>query len=560
MKNERLLEWIDELVSGDISAEDHADLQKVLKVDPAARGVFRERMDIEAGLRTWAAESELASDSEPSSQKSLRPASELTFRGMIRRPYLIAFAAAAGILLFIGTQVGVIEVGMPLRVAREEIARAENPGNKVVSDPVRNDLANPFVGVIRQRDDCQWAIRPVSANGQFAVGAFSLQKGVAELAFDSGTDITLQAPCEIEVTSRDTARLIDGNVYVNVTELSNGFVLRTPESRILDEGTEYGVSVGEQATEVHVFDGRVVWIPDDAGNVSQADVEERIDAGQAKSYLRSQPTRSKFIPFGKRQFVRRVEQQIKQSAGDALLAYDGFENLAGRVRRGRSGFGWSDGWQAGKSQAGGRRQGQLADIIDAPADAVFGIDRDGHRLMSIPNGSDLRRAFNQPLVVGSGESLFVAVLIQQSSASQDDQGRSLVISLEPDLPGRGRRLHQIVSFGITTQGFPFINSGDSIAKTATRIVPGMTYLCVLRLPAENETEETIVRPTLRLYQPEEHVDATEPSTWTVTGQRRYVRYPPASLRISTGDRATWQIDELKVGTTWSAVTAISKQQ
>ncbi|EMI53393.1 FecR domain-containing protein [Rhodopirellula sallentina] len=554
MKNERLLEWIDELASDDISAEDHADLQKVLKADPAARSVFRERMDMEAGLRTWAAESDLPNDSEPSSRKSLRPASESTFRGMIRGPYLIAFAAAAGILLFIGIQVDVIEVGMPLRVAREEVARAENAGNKVVSDPVRSDLANPFVGVVRQRDDCQWAIRPVSANGQFALGRVSLQKGVAELAFDSGTDITLQAPCEIEVTSRDTARLIAGNVFVNVTELSNGFVLRTPESRILDEGTEYGVSVGEQATEVHVFDGRVVWIPDDAGNASQADVEERIDAGQAKSYLRSQPTRSKFIPFGKRQFVRRVEQQIKQSAGDALLAYDGFENLAGRVRRGRSGFGWSDGWQAGNSLAGGRGRGQLADIVDAPADVVFGIDRDGHRLMSIQNGSDLRRAFDQPLAVGSGERLFIAVLVQQSSASQDDQGRSLVISLEPDLPGRGRRLHQIASFGITTEGFPFINSGNSIAKTATRIVPGQTYLCVLRLAAENQTDETVMQPTLRLYQPGEDVDSVEPSLWTVTGEPRRASYPTSSLRIIAGDQASWQIDELKVGTTWQSVT------
>lgn len=64
--------------------------------------------------------------------------------------------------------------------------------------------------------------------------------------------------------------------------------------------------------------------------------------------------------------MRRIEQQVKESVGDSLLAYDGFENIAGRLRRGRSGFGWDDGWQAGA-----QRRGRLADVVNSPNDVVL---------------------------------------------------------------------------------------------------------------------------------------------------------------------------------------------
>ena len=126
-------------------------------------------------------------------------------------------------------------------------------------------------------------------------------------------------------------------------------------------------------------------------------LQDRIEAGQAKQYTRSKPTDGKFIPFGRRQFVWSIEQDVRDSTEGEIIAYDGFENLAGRIRRGRSGFGWSGGWFPS-----GQRRDSAAEIIDAPAGTVFGVKRDQRRLMLCSGGTDIRRELSPPLTLESG--------------------------------------------------------------------------------------------------------------------------------------------------------------
>lgn len=541
MKDEDLQRMLESLVTGDITHDDLATLQQTLKNDANARAVFRERMDLEASLRAWAAEP------APTLTDSVGQAASLSSRlkacptsisdpkrNSVSRYFPVL--AVAALLLIAGLQ-----VWNHFANANPQQLAGERPAERI-ANPITATL---LVGGIREKEGCQWSVRPVSTAGRFAVGKLELDKGVAELSFDSGTDVTLEGPCKIDVTSIDTARLVAGNVCVHVSELSGGFTLETPESQIIDEGTEYAVSLNEKSTEVHVFDGSVIWIPTSIkADVNDQAIEDRIEAGEAKSYLRSDPTKPKRIPFGQRQFVRELEDRVQEQADGNLLAYDGFENLAGRVRRGRSGFGWSDGWQPS-----GRGRGKIGEIIDCGADVVFGLDRSQRRLMSLEQGTDIRRSFDQPLDLVNGGNIYIAVLIEQQPSSIEGDGSSLQISLEPDLPGRGRRLHQIVSFGVGTDGFPFIGSGGAVTKTATKTVADETVLCVLKLAATRAETS----PSLRFYRSGEVIDASEPSAWTVTGRSGSTTYSPAALRIIAGENASWSIDELKIGTTWDSV-------
>ncbi|TWU32505.1 FecR domain-containing protein [Novipirellula artificiosorum] len=531
MTQEAFYRLLDALTTGDITAEEHAALQETLKEDPNARKAFRERMDLEAGLRTWA--------TEPSPAASASGVFEHSGRGsQLKGWYVAALAIAVAIAFAVGVQVW-INFNMP---NTKQLANNQSDTKNGVSPN-----ATRFVGFIRQQEDCQWTVDPVSTSAQFSIGKLSLSKGVAELSFDSGTDITIEGPCDIDVTSLCSARLLDGNVCVNVTELSNGFTLETPEAQIIDEGTEYAVSLDRDEAEVHVFDGSVIWIPKATESQSnQPAFEDRIEAGQARSYLRSEPTKASRITFGKRQFVRRLEEQVKEQAEGSLVAYDGFENLAGRVRRGRSGFGWSGGWQPS-----GRGRGKIGEVIDAPDDVIFGLNRSQRRMMLLDQDADICRNFEQTLGFPSGNPLYVSVLLQRQPEKSESDGKelSLQISLEPELTGRARRLHQFVSFGVTSDGFPFINSGNTVTKTASRVVVGETVLCVLKLVVDDQS----IMPWLRVYHDDEDVDRTEPSAWTVTGREGSTKQSPSSLRIITGKDATWQIDELKIGTSWQSV-------
>ena len=532
MNQETLLGLIESLVNGDISPEDRRRLQTLLKKSAIARAIFHERMDLEAGLRSWAL--------EESGQQPVRPLPDEAAvarrpiehgSGRRRRNVIVALAVACAALLLL--------LAIPL-LSPDDSGTHDVAIDDASTDAKHKPRANTseYFGSVRAGEGANWEEPRNASRSRFQTGAYSLTAGVAELSFDSGTDLILEAPCEITVTASNSARLIAGNVTVNVSDRSDVFTLHTPESQIIDEGTEYAVSVSAETTEVHVFDGSVFWIPDVVGS----SVKDRIEAGEARLYSHDDPTRPKRIPFGQRQFVRRIESEIQQQAGDALLAYDGFENLAGHLRRGRSGFGWSGGWQSGR-----RGRGRLAGVIDAPNDEVFGLPRSGRRLLRLTNGDNILRALEQPLSMTPGSTYYVSLLLERLSGDSTRE-QPLQISLEPEAVGRRRR-QAGVSFGITTDGFPYIKNGNDSQEAASPINHAETCLCVLQVVVT----ERGAASNLRLYRPHEPIEKNVPAVWTVSTEPQ--PSPDTEvIRLSVGSNAVWLIDELKVGTEWHSVT------
>ncbi len=550
MNDEQLMPLLESFIHGDISAEDHERLHVCLESNASARAVFREMMDLEAGLRVWALEDPAATGlagDEPlqsaefcetrnyarqrvdGSTDNSANQSALWRRQLHRRRHQLAIAVATLAIVAI--------VGFWLWPSEDSNRIADKESTEVTNQEVVQTI-----GSVRQQD-CDWDSKVPVHGSHFSVGIYALTRGVAAFKFDSGTEVILQAPCEFTVESGNSARLESGNVFVNVTELSNGFTLLTPEAEIIDEGTEYAVSLDDESAEVHVFDGAVLWVP----NVDNAAFEDRIEAGEAKSYSRAEPTKSRRIPFGQRQFVRRLEAEVQEQAGGSLIAYDGFENLAGLLRRGRSGFGWSAGWQSA-----GRGRGKLGSVIDAPPDEVFGIQRSGRRLLEISDGDDIRRTLADSVEPPAG-GLFISVIVQRQPSVVIEE-RSLQLSLETE-DGRGRRQHRVAtSFGVTSEGFPFINNGSGISKTALPIDDAATCLCVFKL---SRTSMGVISQ-LRVFQLNEAVDADEPTVWTVASES-VTAFTLDSVRLRVGRSGKWRIDELKVGSTWRSVVSSEQE-
>lgn len=533
MSSDEFIPLIESLINGDISDEEHERLQQLLRQNVEARTKFRERVDLEACLRTWAAEDPApAVRALPDLDASLVPSRNERKSRPIRLHVMLA-AIAAGIALLLMTP-----WLFPERSKFGPLAD-QNHSDRADRNPATPAISGRLIGSVRQQQDCHWDGNLSFAAGRFSTGSMSLVSGVAELSFDSGTDVVLEAPCELVVTGPNTARLLTGNVFVNVTELSNGFLLSTPEAEIIDLGTEYAVALDESTTEVHVFDGSVIWKPD----VEGVSIEDVIETGDARMYSRSDPATPERIPFGRRQFVRRLENEVQQQAGNALLAYDGFENLAGQLRRGRSGFGWSNGWQSGR-----RGRGRLAEVIDAPDDEAFGLSRSGRRLLRLSSGDNILRPLERPLTMTPGTEYFISLLVERIPAEATD-GLSLKVSLEPESTGRRYR-QTVTSFGITTEGFPYINTGSEIRKTATRISDEENCLIVVQFGVS----ERGVTSNLRLYHPREELDQHVPDTWTVSTGPQPMS-PAVAIRLSAGNNAIWHIDELRAGTSWRSVTA-----
>lgn len=122
---------------------------------------------------------------------------------------------------------------------------------------------NPRGGAVFTRSESiVWAGGnvPVETGDHLKQGhVLDISSGLAELEFPSGVTVLLEGPARFEITGPKSARLDHGRLVTRVTEVKGrGFVIDGPSGRIVDLGTEFGVSVertGEM--EVHVLEGAV---------------------------------------------------------------------------------------------------------------------------------------------------------------------------------------------------------------------------------------------------------------------------------------------------------------
>jgi hypothetical protein len=100
-----------------------------------------------------------------------------------------------------------------------------------------------------------------------------VERGLAEIRFRCGARVVLEGPARLELLSEKSARLLRGKLTARVSGPAAGFEVLSPQGKVIDLGTEFGVAVSEQgATDVFVFEGKVTALSTTAGdpvNVTQ---------------------------------------------------------------------------------------------------------------------------------------------------------------------------------------------------------------------------------------------------------------------------------------------------
>lgn len=91
-----------------------------------------------------------------------------------------------------------------------------------------------------------------------APGLIEMKSGYLELEFYRGARVTLAGPAKLDVISEDRALCYQGKIRATVPPVAKGFTIATPDSEVVDLGTEFGLEVSALGkTAVHVFDGEV---------------------------------------------------------------------------------------------------------------------------------------------------------------------------------------------------------------------------------------------------------------------------------------------------------------
>ncbi|TWU17222.1 FecR protein [Novipirellula galeiformis] len=320
MSELRFDEQLGRLLDGEIEERELSQLTKSLASDEELCKRFRDHLQIDEALTILSAEDRSAVRFvqlldlrlEAESQKfdflnsvldrsSVRAARDLMRRwaplatAVLAATVLAAFAAG----LWTGRQVG------PRAV---KVSVAEMVENTIPAEPVDDSVA-----ILKQVVDARWAGDVAFAEGD-AVSpheVIHLQSGLVQLQFFRGAMLTLEGPARLEIKDQDQVQLYAGRAWAQVPVPARGFTVLTPETKIVDLGTEFGVSAmpGER-TEVRVFDG-LVELYDPAAS-SDATLLHELATGQSLSVDsrgRSAPLAERVTEMPPQSLLQRKRQQ-----------------------------------------------------------------------------------------------------------------------------------------------------------------------------------------------------------------------------------------------------------
>ncbi len=116
------------------------------------------------------------------------------------------------------------------------------------------------VATLAKAQSCKWgnSALPTLEGAQLQPGMLELVEGMATLQFKSGAQVILEAPVSLEVISAMECRVKKGTVVADVPQQAKGFTIHTPSTKVVDYGTRFGVSAGEDGKcLVHVIEGLV---------------------------------------------------------------------------------------------------------------------------------------------------------------------------------------------------------------------------------------------------------------------------------------------------------------
>lgn len=207
---------------GDTAAR--ADLNALLRADPAARAAVARLLVDEFALSSRLREDELIAilDNEnvlpfapatpPASVSVPAPASQRSWW---------AWAAAALCVL-----------GLTTFVALRFLPTAAIAANEPMP-----------VAVLQEQADAVWRDTALAAGAALTPGPRFLESGLVALEFSSGARLLIEGPAEFELISSDHVYFKSGSLSADVPPPAKGFTISTPEMRVVDLGTRFGISL-----------------------------------------------------------------------------------------------------------------------------------------------------------------------------------------------------------------------------------------------------------------------------------------------------------------------------
>jgi ferric-dicitrate binding protein FerR (iron transport regulator) len=181
------------------------------------------------------------------------------------------------------------------------------------------------VATLIQAENCKWSGSdlPTAVNSKLGLGKLALVEGIATLKFKSGATVTMEAPTTLEILTTMHCRLIEGTVTAEVPEPAHGFTIDTPDIKVVDLGTKFGVTTAATGnSQVRVFQGEVEIGGLKDGKMKRLTEGKGMHVGSGATALGQEPTRG---------------QQVQEAGGWTAIPTSFGRGKDGYARRGDNG-------------------------------------------------------------------------------------------------------------------------------------------------------------------------------------------------------------------------------
>lgn len=123
------------------------------------------------------------------------------------------------------------------------------------------DPQSKSIATLQSSHSARWGSSdlPTRKGSRLGTGTLQLEEGLAVIQFDSGAEVSLEAPAELEIIDAMNCRISYGTVVAQVPESAIGFRIGTPSAMVIDHGTRFSICVDPDSgdTRTQVFDGMV---------------------------------------------------------------------------------------------------------------------------------------------------------------------------------------------------------------------------------------------------------------------------------------------------------------
>jgi ferric-dicitrate binding protein FerR (iron transport regulator) len=99
---------------------------------------------------------------------------------------------------------------------------------------------------------------PIGVGTRVGLRDIRCASGTFKLVFDVGALVTLEGPADLRILSGNRILALRGRITAHVQGQAKGFTIETPNTLVVDQGTEFGVEINASGqTDVVVFQGLV---------------------------------------------------------------------------------------------------------------------------------------------------------------------------------------------------------------------------------------------------------------------------------------------------------------